>query len=182
LILLTRQLRFHRMSSHAGRALLVTVSLITVAGCASTPRGYPLYSESIGRLPVAHVARLNTSMPVGASPYGGAASFIRAVDGWQVSHLDRAFELLPGCHVVETEGRVIVASGNTTQSPAVGSQAFVLHMKPGYEYVVVVEMYEGMTDPAPMLVHTVEKDPSGAPTGTVAPVDPAAAAQACGVS
>jgi hypothetical protein len=52
-------------------------------------------------------------------------------------------------------------------------------MKPGYEYAVVVEMAEGMSGSARLSLYGAEQDPTGKRTGTVASVDPAAAAQAC---
>jgi hypothetical protein len=170
----------------ARRVLLVAVSAaVAGGGCLATPmasRGYPLYPESGGRLAADQVARLSTLLPGGAAPSGGATSFIKAIDGRTVAGLDTAFELLPGCHVVETERRLVLSSANMSWTVDLGPRAFVFHMKPGHAYTVVVEMAESGGGTARFSVHGTEQSPGGVQMGAVSPTDPVLAAAACRVS
>jgi hypothetical protein len=125
------------------------------------------------------VAKLSASLPGGASPSGGSATFIKAVDGRDVSTLDTAFELLPGCHVVQTASRLFVANEVMSWSGELGSRTFAFEMKPGYSYTVVVEFAEHMGNAASVSVYGVEQDPRGAETVRIAPVAPGAEAGAC---
>jgi hypothetical protein len=122
---------------------------------------------------------LSAFLPVRSSPTGGTTSVIKAVDGQTVSGLATAFELLPGCHVVETESRLVVSNMNIAVTVDAPTRTFVFQMKPGYEYLVVVEMSEPAGATVRLAVYGVEQDPAGTRTGVVAPVTPAAAAQAC---
>jgi hypothetical protein len=148
-------------------------------GAPAETRGYPLYPESGARRPRAEVAKLSASLPGGASPSGGSATFIKAVDGRDVSTLDTAFELLPGCHVVQTDSRLFLASEVVTWSGELGSRTFAFEMKPGYSYTVVVELAERMGSSASVSVYATEQDPWGAQTVTIAPLAPGAEADAC---
>jgi hypothetical protein len=165
-------------ASFVGVVLLAT----TLAGCMGArteTRGYPLYPESGARPPPAVVAKLSASLPGGAAPSGGSATFIKAVDGRDVSTLDTAFELLPGCHVVETDSRLFVANEVMSWSGEIGSRTFAFEMKPGYSYTVVVELAERMGGSAGVSVYGVEQDERGAETVKIAPLASGAEAQAC---
>lgn len=146
-----------------------------VASSPSTWRGYPLYPPPAAPLAVSQVARLSALLPVGGAPSAGATSFIRAVDGREVSTLDRSFELLPGCHVVETARQLVIANENMTWAGVVDPLAFVFQMKPGYEYQVVVEMAEGMGGTARLSISGAELDATGKRTAAVPPAAPGAA-------
>jgi len=175
------------------RVVVLAAMSLAVAGggCLSPPgasRGYPLYPNSGGRLPVDQVASLNAWLPVGASPAGGAVSFIKSVNGRVVSGLDAAFELVPGCHVVETQRRLLFSSASWTRTEEVGSRVFVLHMKPGHGYSVVVtganavSGYSRYAAPGvfgPLAIYAEERSPTGARTARVISVDPTTAAQEC---
>ena len=167
------------------RVSLVGIVLVVAAvqaGCmtaATETRGYPLYPESGVRPPSTEVAKLSASLPGGASPSGGSATFIKAVDGRDVSTLDTAFELLPGCHVVVTESRLLVANEAVSWSGEIGPRTFAFEMKPGFSYTVVVELAERMGGSAGVSVYGVEEDPWGAQTMTIAPLAPGAEAGAC---
>jgi hypothetical protein len=167
------------------RASLVGIALVVAAvqagcmGAAAETRGYALYPESGARHPRAEVAKLSASLPGGASPSGGSATFIKAVDGRDVSTLDTAFELLPGCHVVQTDSRLFVANEVMSWSGEIGSRTFAFDMKPGYSYSIVVELAERMGGSAGVSVYAVEQDPWGAQTVTMAPLAPGAEAGAC---
>ncbi len=150
------------------------------SGCAVAPtRGYPLYPAPGPRPPVTQVAALSAWLPSGAAPEGGASNFIKAVDGRDVSAVGPAFELLPGCHVVETASQLVVADATVMWSGELGPRAFVFPMKAGYGYMVVVDLKEGMSGTGRLSIYGVEQDPTGKQTATFAPVAPDAAAQAC---
>ncbi len=152
-----------------------------VGGCtaATATRGYPLYPEAQGRLGGNQVARLGTLLPGGAAPEGGAANFIQKVDGRDVSSLDSAFELLPGCHVVETANELVLSDPMVMWSGEVGARAFAFPMKAGYDYLVVVELREGMSGSGRLSIYGVEQDQTGKRTATFAPLPPGATPQAC---
>jgi hypothetical protein len=114
------------------------------------------------------------------------------VDGQVVSGLAAGFELLPGCHVVETQRRLLFSSASWTRTEDVGSRAFVIHMKPGHHYMVVVDAgaavvgYPRGAQPGifgRLAIYAEERDPTGARTARLtsvehsvascAPVDPA---------
>jgi hypothetical protein len=148
-------------------------------GARTEARGYPLYPESGVRRPRGEVAKLSASLPGGASPWGGSTTFIQAVDGRDVSTLDTAFELLPGCHVVVTESRLLVANEAMSWSGEIAPRTFAFDMKPGFSYTVVVELAERMGGSAGVSVYATEQDPWGAQTVTIAPLAPGAEAGAC---
>jgi hypothetical protein len=154
---------------------------LTVLGCsyalllALTPgcmanraaqRGYPLYA---GTLPPDQVARLQVVTPGGAVPGSGATSFIKTVDGRDVSTLDSLFELLPGCHLVSTERSLLVGNENVTVRADLGTRVLPFRMKAGYEYAVVVEFGSFVGSTARASISAVERDPAGKQTETVPP-------------
>jgi hypothetical protein len=141
-------------------------------------RGYPLYAAPGGRLPANQVATLNAVLPMGAAPGVGAYSFIKTVDGRDVSGLDSFFELSPGCHVVEPERQLVMSNRNVTMSGTLGAAAFAFPMRAGYAYSVVVELQEGMNS-GRIRLFGAEDDASGKRTATFQPFPPTIAAQAC---
>jgi hypothetical protein len=146
--------------------------LAGVAGCAgtvATTPGYPLYKTEPARLPDNQIARLSTKLPFGAGPGAGATSFIKTVDGRDVSNLDSIFDLLPGCHVIRTESSLVMANNNVTWSAQIGARLFALEMKPAHVYFIVVELEEGMSGYGRIKVYATEEDANGKPTGTFPP-------------
>jgi hypothetical protein len=168
------------MLRRAPAALLLVTSLAAAAaGCLAAPsaaRGLPLYSERDGRPPPNQVATLTATLRGDTSFGGGAAPFIKAVDGRDVPSGIRAFELLPGCHVVELARRVLITNSAVEWTGQIDARAFVFDMKPGSEYTVVVELSsEGSIGAAQMKFSGVERDASGRQTGAFTPVASAAA-------
>jgi hypothetical protein len=143
------------------RTLLVLALSLACAHTVAQPSGYPLYANSGARLPHDRVAQLTTLMPGGSSVGGGSAAFIKAVDGKDVSTLDTSFELLPGCHIVQTARELLVANQAITWRGELGSRAFAFHMKPGNTYIVKVDLQEGMSGSARVLVYGIEQDAAG---------------------
>jgi hypothetical protein len=175
------------MTIRLPRSLLLAILFglswaLGAAGCAGTTMaspGYALYPPSRGHLPSNQVARLSASLPVGAGPGTGASSFIKAVDGRDVSTLDSLFDLLPGCHVVQTASSLLMSNGNVTMTGQIGSRAFAFPMKAAFEYAVVLELIEGMGGGGRVSVYGVEKDATGKQTATFQAMPPVAAAQLC---
>ena len=174
--------RVRRMIASVRRGALL-LSLAPVAfGCihgTTALRGYPLYAaDGVTRLPGGEVAQLTVSMPVGASPGGGASAFITSIDGRDVSTLDSAFELRPGCHVVQTSNSFLVATENIRWSGNIGTRVFPFRMKAGFEYSVIVELIESLGG-GRVSVSSVERDPSGAQTQVIEPATSPLDEQAC---
>jgi hypothetical protein len=153
------------------------------AGCGTSSgalQGSPLYPVSGQRLPPDKIAQLTVKLPYGGGPGNGATSFIRAVDGRDVSAMDPVFDLLPGCHVVETESNFLMTNGNITWTGVLGSRGFVFPMKAGFQYVIVVDLRDNMGDSGRISVIGVEQDASGKQTRTFGAFPPALAAKMCG--
>lgn len=111
-------------------------------------------------MPRDKVAELVTSMPGGASAGGGSSAFIKSVDGKDVSGLDTAFELMPGCHTVETASQLLVSNEVISWSGEVGARTFAFQMKAGHTYIVNVELRENMGS-ARVLIYGIEQDQAG---------------------
>ena len=128
--------------------LLLALGVALTSGCiAPNERGEPLYPVKDARPPREEVAQL-----------GG---YIRLVDGQRVDE-DKTFELLPGCHVIQTPehwGRVDSSSGGVLVDT--GHRIFALLMKPGHRYHVdvSVKMMGGSTGSA--AVEATEEAPGG---------------------
>jgi hypothetical protein len=83
------------------RAILLSLATAAV-GCLAPPeRGLPLYAAGAAAVPSGQVATLDVQVPFPSAP-GAVRTFIQSVDGRDVATLASPFELLPGCHVVET--------------------------------------------------------------------------------
>lgn len=131
-------------------------ALVLATGCiAGQDPGYPLYPVDPPR--ASHeVARL--------------VGYVRFVDGQDVSSLGKAFELLPGCHVVGTpsswtQGQVN-AGATTVQT---GRVDFALPMRAGHQYVIEVYV-EPMTGPTGRAgVRALERTASGETTHVFVP-------------
>ena len=163
--------------------LLLLSGGIAGSACASSAaelRGYPLYSSGTGvRLPQGQVAKLTASLPGGASPGTGSNAFIKSVDGRDVASLDTAFELRPGCHIVQTESRLLIANDVMSWSGELGTRTFALRMRAGYEYTVVVEMAQQFGGYARVSVFCVERAPSGSQTRIIPAATSLDAVRAC---
>jgi len=161
------------------RGFSCALLMLLAPGCMANraaQRGYPLYA---GALPPDQVARLQVVVPGGAVPGSGATSFIKTVDGRDVSTLDSLFELLPGCHLVSTERSLLVGNGNVTVRGDLGPRVFPFRMKAGYEYAVVVEFGSFIGSSVRVSISGVERDPAGKQTETVPAATSLADLSAC---
>ena len=152
----------HRKSTAIG-----TFSALALTGClVPHGRGEPLYAVSGERPAPERVAQLD--------------GYVKMVDGNPVEQ-DKSFELLPGCHVVETPARW----GNGTSSGGVlvdtGNRRFAIPMKAGHRYHVdvSVKMMGGSTGSA--AVEAFEQDPKGNKTIVYGPGIYAATTEECRV-
>jgi hypothetical protein len=136
---------------------------IVAGGCLAGPaggRGSPLYPVGPSRPAPADVATLDYRRPSGSAPVVGSPSFIRTVDGRDVSTMTAPFELLPGCHVVETAGREVTAAKAGGYTGDLGPHVFPFRMRADHEYTVVEEA-EPVNGFATVSVHAIERDLAG---------------------
>jgi hypothetical protein len=155
--------------------------VVAAAGCLAGPaggRGSPLYTVGPSRPSLADLATLDYRRPSGSAPVVGSPSFIRTVDGRDVSTMTAPFELLPGCHVVETAGREVVAGKAGGYSGDLGPHVFPFRMRAGHEYTVVEEIAP-VGSFAIVSVHAVERDPHGQQTEEIPASAGDADIQAC---
>jgi hypothetical protein len=159
----------------------VLASVWLLAGCVTRAgaRGYPLYTSPGAPLASNQVATLATTFPVGLGPGSGATSFIKAVDGRDVSTLDSYFELLPGCHVVSTGTQLVFSHMGANWQRQIPPRFFIFDMKAGHAYRVVVQLKEKMNGFASLVVDGTEQDPTGKETRSFDPVPGFATRQAC---
>jgi hypothetical protein len=162
-----------------GFGVLASVCLLTGCGTGAGARGYPLYTSPGAPLAGNQVATLGTTFALGLGPGGGATSFIKTVDGRDVSTLDSYFELLPGCHVVSTGTQLLFSHMGATWQRQYPPHFFIFDMKAGHAYRVVVQLKEKMNGFASLVVDGTEQDPSGKETRSFNPVPGFAARQAC---
>jgi hypothetical protein len=159
-----------RMHGRVDRHFLA-VCLALMGGCAPSVNapGYPLYPSSATPPPPDEVARL----------YGP----ITSVDGRDVSALGGAFELLPGCHTVVTEGQPL---DSTTYTAVSGRRPpgkyFVLPMRPGHSYYIkqVSSADVSTISPIRVTIFAEEFDHGGASQKVFYPAKPGAAADCQG--
>ncbi len=148
-------------------------------GPGAVQRGTVLYPVGNGPLPINQVARLHSVMPGGSAPGGGSTSFIQTVDGRDVSTVDTAFELLPGCHLVQTAPNLVVATGRSILHAKLRKRLFPFRMKAGFEYEVVVQAPDSSVSLVRLSVLATERDPSGARTEDVPAATSADDVRAC---
>jgi hypothetical protein len=164
------------------RALLLALSVAFIAlRCvrAEQPPGYPLYPNAGARLPREQVAQLTSSMPGGSAVGAGSLAFIKAIDGRDVSTLDTAFELLQGCHIVETASRLLITNEVMTWHGDIGMRTFAFRMRAGHSYTVKVELVQSMGSSGRVLLFGVEQNSTGTETERIEVAKSAADLQAC---
>jgi hypothetical protein len=152
----------------------------TAVGCLAPPeRGLPLYSAGSAAVPSGQVATLDVQVPFPSTP-GAVRTFIQSVDGRDVATLASPFELLPGCHVVETaphwastRARFIYSSGPT------GTQIFPIRMRAGHAYTVVEKWSSPLGPLVTISVYAVERDLVGGQTAEISAAANDADVQAC---
>lgn len=159
--------------------VVFTLTLSCVRGNVEEPPGYPLYSNSGARLPRDQVAELQTSMPGGASVGGGSSSFIEMVDGKDVSTTSASFELLPGCHLVKTASRLVIANPTLIWHGQMGHKVFALQMKAGNTYVVKLDLIDHGDGTARSEVYAIEQDAAGSRVQRIEPVKSADEIRGC---
>jgi hypothetical protein len=166
-------------ASWSSPALLTTVVLLCSACAPAVAQlGYALYPATNPPPAPGQVAQLNAIMPVGAGAGDGASSFIKSVDGRDVSALEPPLELLPGCHLVVTDNKLVLANEAVSFSGLVGTRVFPFRMKAGHEYEIVVELTDTSGSSGRLSIYGVERTPTGA-TQTIPPASSPSDLQAC---
>ena len=152
----------------ARKALLGVVLWLSTSACTVRPSevpAYPLYPNPERHLDVSQVAKLLAATNV---PMSGA--LLKSVDDKGLPAQEaEVYELLPGCHVVQTTNQLTLASDHVTWAGNIGSMVFPLRMKPGRTYVVRFSLVEGMGGDARVSMRAEEQDSSGATTATFDP-------------
>jgi len=103
--------------------------------------------------------------------------YVQYVDGHDVSELGKAFDLLPGCHVVGTPEKY--GEGDDSGGATVvttGTVGYAVMMKKGHDYVFEVRLDE--TTMMAYLV-AVERGPDGTPLRNLPPAQSVAELNGC---
>jgi hypothetical protein len=139
------------------RGTVVALAIVG-GGCLTAPaveRGTPLYTAGPAPLPPSQVAILEARAPQDVMWIGtGSRPHIKSVDGRDVTPWSAPFELLPGCHVVETAGPGVVAKRTNYTEGAWGC-VFALRMSGGSVYTVLFDYLQ----PPYVSVRAVAWDP-----------------------
>jgi hypothetical protein len=144
--------------------------VLCLAGLACVPRlseipAYPLYPNPERHLDGSKVAKL-----VAVTSASTSGAVLKSVDGKDLPDPGaQAFDLLPGCHVVQTTNNLMMANEYVTWRGAIASRVFALRMKPGRTYVVRLSLIEGMSSTASVSIRAEEQDREGATTATFDP-------------
>jgi len=152
------------MAASKGSIVLAwTAQALACASQGGDLPGYPLYPNPQNRLSADVVARLagTCSGPECSPP-------IQFVDGKDVSPYGSAFDLLPGCHIVQL-GSNFVASTMYVSFHGGGGGVFALRMEAGHRYVIRRDIVENPGSGARVVITAREEDAHGAST----PIEPA---------
>ena len=149
----------------AGPRLLAAVLCLAGSACAARTSEiptYPLYPNPERRLDASKVARL---VALTDAPMSGA--LLKSVDGKDLpDQSGQAFELLPGCHVVQTTNNLTMANDYVAWRGSFASRVFPLRMKPGHTYVVRLSLVQDMSGGARMSIRAEEQDLGGRSSAT----------------
>jgi hypothetical protein len=159
---------------------LTTASAFASVGCLAPPeRGLPLYAAGATAVPAGQVATLDVQVPFPSTP-GMIRTFIQSVDGRDVATLPSPFELLPGCHVVETAPHWASTKARYIYFPGLaGTQIFPIRMRAGHAYTVVEKWSAPLGPLMTISVHAFERDPVGGQTAEISAAANDADVQAC---
>jgi hypothetical protein len=141
------------------RAIALAVATCAVA-CHATvdPPGVPLYPNgATARLPRNQIAYL-------AGP-------IAKIDEQDVVDQGGSFELLPGCHIVELERRLVAdgyaLSGGVYWTGNFPTTIYAIRMKPGARYIIRREIRTGEMVASRVMLSAREEEASGKATDLV---------------
>jgi hypothetical protein len=128
------------------RSHLLLALLAGPACIARVPRGTPLYT-AVPRPGVDQVALL--------------AGYVARVDQREVGSLGGIFELLPGCHVIETPTKWAEGSSYGALIATTGTITFAITTQPAHRYEIVVEGDMPTGPVGPISIRARESDPTG---------------------
>jgi hypothetical protein len=140
--------------------------LVLMASCAQTSEEIPgiaLYPNPEVRRPPDAVARLFG--PIGF------------VDGQEVQ--GDAFDLSPGCHVVQLHTQMKRSNGYVAWSGRVPATVFAIRMKPGHRYIIRREIVENMGGQSGRIVLFARDEDSKGASASFDPAQGADDIQAC---
>ena len=146
------------MASLLGGFARASIAAIALTACISgQPQAYPLYPH--------------TGPPVSPEQLAHLSGYVQLVDGRDVSSLGTSFDLLPGCHEVQTPlsyGHSELNAGSMYMKT--GHIVYSMTMKAGYSYVIKanVEKTGGHTYGGQLQAY--EKNAQGEVTRTLNPI------------
>lgn len=155
-------------------------AVLCLAFSACVPRtseipAYPLYPNPERRLDASKVAKL---VALTDAPTSGA--LLKSVDGKDLTDpAAAAFELLPGCHVVQTTNNLVLASDYVAWRGTSASRVFPLKMKAGRTYLVRLSLVQDMSGGARVSIQAEEQDSAGTTTATFEPAKSVDEIKAC---
>jgi hypothetical protein len=152
-----------------GFLALAASGLACATGAGGDVAGVPLYPNAqAGRLPREQVAQV-------AGP-------LAKIDDRDVVDQGGVFDLLPGCHIVELDRRVVMdpyaLSGGVYLSGEYPVTIFALRMKPGARYVIRRDMFADSSGHGRITLFAREEEPTGATT-ELSPAQSADDVKAC---
>jgi hypothetical protein len=148
---------------------LASLTLCLVAcGAAGQRRGVPLYPTPAQPLEPNEVALLE--------------GYVAEVDGEELGEEDvgGVFELLPGCHIVQTPPEWTRHQMDGAVMVETGVLRFALPMRGGHSYEIRIVLGNESTETGSAVVVAVETDAKGDKTQTFEPTRDEAALEACG--
>jgi hypothetical protein len=109
-----------------------------------------------------------------------SGALLKSIDSKDVTDKgEQAFELLPGCHVVQTGDDLLLANDYVTWRGKIAPRTFALKMKPGRTYIVRLSLVQGMSSSARVSIRAEEQDRTGATTATFDPAQNVDEIKAC---
>lgn len=144
------------------------LAIVVVACSHFQPAAHPLYPGAT--LPTEQVARLTGP--------------VARVDGADVSRLDGAFALLPGCHVVELRRKIGEGTVSGAWSADIPPTTYAFRMRAGRSYEILVHLQSGnqgvgSANVGSVRVEAVERDSEGRTVANLRPVRKPADLEAC---
>lgn len=136
-------------------ALIPLLLTACISGSANPP--YPLYPATVPAPAPDKVSHLS--------------GYVQFVDGRDVSSFGKSFDLLPGCHEVQTP----LSYGHSEMNAGVmywetGHVIYSMQMKPGYSYVISVSMEKTGGHTYGGQIQATERNADGVVTQTFNPI------------
>jgi len=148
------------------RAVITVGALALVTGCLTgSSRGHALYPAIDPPPKQDEVARLT--------------GYVERVDGREVSSFGSSFDLLPGCHIVQTPTEWGTFGGVGGVVMKTGNLVFPLPMQAAHQYVIAIRTTDTSGPVANAVVEATETDLDGNIIHVFSPAQSVAEVDAC---